>query len=89
MKTITKKYFLCLFILASGLVTSCDNGFEELNTSVDFVSDPNIDFMLPDIELTLMDNTYYTHGDFAAPFVMHVTNRNSFEALTIPGGYHG
>lgn len=89
MKNHTKKYILFLSIVGMSFVTSCDNGFEELNKSVDFVSEPNVDFMLPNIELTMMDNTYYTHGDFVAPFVMHVTNRKSFEALIIPGGYHG
>lgn len=81
-------YSLCLLITMSAL-TSCDKKFTEINTSVDFVSVPNLDYMLPNIELTMLDNTYYCMGDFVAAFVMHVTNRKTFEAITIPGGYHG
>lgn len=82
-------YSLCLMLVTTGTLTSCDKKFQEINTSVDFVSAPNLDYMLPNIELTMLDNTYYCMGDFAAAFVMHVTNRKTFEAITTPGGYHG
>ncbi len=83
------KYYLFLVIGVSGVFSSCDKNFGDINRSVDFVSTPNLDFMLPDIELTILDNTYYCMGDFVAAYVMHVTNRKTFEAITIPGGYQG
>jgi hypothetical protein len=84
-----KSYSIYLLVILMGSFSSCDKGFEDVNKSVDFVSEPNLDYMLPNIELTLLDNTYYTHGDFVAPLVMHVTNRKAYNALIIPGGYHG
>jgi hypothetical protein len=84
-----RKYSVYLLLIVTGLFSSCDKGFIDINKSVDFVSDPNPDFMLPAIELYMSDNTYYTHGDFVAAFVMHVTNRKSYNSLIIPGGYKG
>ena len=72
-----------------GVLASCDKDFDKVNVSEDFVSTPNLDYTLPDIELKMLDNTYYTMGDFVAPFVMQVTNRKSYETLSVPGGYHG
>ena len=80
---------VCILSLFVSALSSCDKGFEETNRSVDFVSEPNLDYLLPDIELTMMDNTYYTNGDFVAPYVMHVANRKAYSALILPGGYHG
>jgi hypothetical protein len=82
-------YHLLTVILMAGFFSSCEKKFAEINTSVDFVSKPNLDYMLPNIELTMLDNTYYCMGDFVGAFVMHVTNRKTFEAITRPGGYHG
>lgn len=89
MKKNIKKYSIYLITLLVATFSSCDKGFEDINRSVDFVSTPNLDYMLPDIELTMLDNTYYTLGDFVAPYVMHVTNRKAYSALILPGGYHG
>ena len=89
MKHKINKYSICLLMLLTGLFGACDKGFEDVNRSVDFVSQPNLDYMLPDIELKKLDNTYYTMGDFVAPLVMHVTNRKTYAAVTTPGGYHG
>ena len=88
MKTAVLKYLLggALFI---GTFASCSKDFAEINTSVDFVSTPNLDYMLPNIQLTMLDNTYYCMGDFVAAYVMHVTNRKTYIAVTTPGGYQG
>lgn len=83
------KYGICTLLLLSGLISACDKDFDKVNVSVDFVSTPNLDYTLPDIELTMLDNTYYTLGDFVAPYVMQVTNRKSYASLIVPGGYHG
>ncbi len=89
MKKKLVKFYFCLFAFLSVTFMSCDKGFEKINTSVDFVSTPNLDYVLPDIELALLDNTYYCMGDFAAAFVVQVTNRKTYAAITTPGGYHG
>ncbi|NCU04679.1 MAG: SusD/RagB family nutrient-binding outer membrane lipoprotein [Chitinophagaceae bacterium] len=89
MKNRLNIFSMCLILIITGTFASCDKRFKEINTSVDFVSTPNLDYMLPNIELTILDNTYYCLGDFAAAYVMHVTNRKSYESVTTPGGYHG
>lgn len=89
MKKKLVRFYICLFGLVSVMATSCDKGFEKINTSVDFVSTPNLEYVLPNIELMMLDNTYYCMGDFAAAFVMHVTNRKTYAAVTTAGGYHG
>lgn len=89
MKRNIKKYSLYLLIIITGMFSSCSKGFEEINKSVDFVSEPNLDFMLPSIELKMLDMTYYTQGDFVAPFVGHVTQGRTYNNLILPGGNHG
>ena len=70
-----------LFLLT--FLFSCDKGFEDTNTSVDFVSSPNVDFELPYVELTMIDRNYYTHGYVVGPFVGHINNRASFPSVTL------
>ena len=89
MRNKIKHYTFGIITLLCVSISSCDKGFEEVNKSVDFVSEANLDYMLPNIELTMLDHTYYTNGDFLAPMVMHVTNRKAYSAIIIPGGYHG
>ncbi|HTE09989.1 MAG TPA: SusD/RagB family nutrient-binding outer membrane lipoprotein [Chitinophagaceae bacterium] len=76
-----------LFIVV--MASSCSKGFQEINKSVDFVSDPNLDFLLPSVELNMLDRTYYTQGDFAAPLVGQVTQGKTYATLIAPGGNHG
>lgn len=82
-------YSFYLMIIISGIFSSCTKGFEDINKSVDFVSDPNLDFMLPSVELKMLDMTYYTQGDFVAPFVGQVTQGRTYNNLILPGGNHG
>ncbi|MBC9932793.1 SusD/RagB family nutrient-binding outer membrane lipoprotein [Chitinophaga qingshengii] len=89
MRNMRKYGAYLLLIIITGMFTACDKNFEDINKSVDFVSDPTPDFMLPAIELYMLDNTYYTQGDFVGAFVMHVTNRKAYSSLTMPGGYQG
>ena len=88
-RTIKKMNLLPVIFLIGGLFSSCDKGFEDINKSVDFVSDPNLDFVLPAVELNMLDRTYYTQGDFIAPIVGHVTQAKTFASLTGIGGNHG
>lgn len=80
---------VCFLLFFLSTFSSCDKGFEKTNRSVDFVSEPNLDYLLPNIQLTMIDNTYYTNGDFLAPLVMQVSNRKAYSSLILPGGYHG
>jgi len=89
MKRNIKNVAVISLMALTGVLSSCDKGFDKVNVSEDFVSTPNPEYQLPDIELKMLDNTYYTLGDFVAPFVMQVTNRKSYETLNVAGGYHG
>jgi hypothetical protein len=82
MKKNFKKYFLVL--LATAAFSSCDKGLQGVNTSVDFVSTPNIDYELPYVELTMADINYYTISRNAAAFVGHVDDNYSYQRLVAP-----
>lgn len=85
-----------LKILTSCLIgilplSGCDDGFEELNKSPDLVESPNLDYMLPTIELTLLDRTYYTNVTYLAQFMYHVSSYGAqFNSYTNTGAgeYH-
>lgn len=85
MKKSFRNYSIYLLILIAGMFASCSKGFEDINKSVDFVSDPNLDFMLPSVELKMLDMTYYTQGDFVAPLVGQVTQGRTYNNLILPG----
>lgn len=89
-----KQTFLRLSVIF-GLIlisfSSCDDKFEELNKSPDLVEEPNLDFLLPTIQLTLLDQAYYTHVTYVSQFVSHVSSYGAqFNSYTNPGagGYH-
>ena len=85
MKKNIKKYYFIVIILIAGMFSSCDKGFEDINKSVDFVSVPNLDFMLPPIQLNMIDRNYYTISAFQAPYVGHVNTTYEFKDLVVPG----
>ena len=78
MTLITRNFILSLLLLASTIFTSCDKGFENINTSVDFVSKPNIDYELPFAELTMLDKNYYSHAYYAGPYCGQINTNVSF-----------
>src|SRR5579875_2003066 len=82
MKKNFKNYIVIL--LATGMIVSCDKGFKDINTSVDFVSTPNIDYELPYVELTMADVNYYTISRNAAAYVSHVDDNYSYQRLVAP-----
>lgn len=43
------------------VVLSCDKKFEEMNKSVDLVTSPTLEYMIPTIQLNLLERSYYTH----------------------------
>jgi len=62
MKNIKSLTVLCgLFAVLSILATSCTKDFQSINTSPNSVIKPTLSLVLPDIELTLLDNAYYTN----------------------------
>ncbi|KAI9433781.1 hypothetical protein F5148DRAFT_1295351 [Russula earlei] len=71
------------------LCASCTKNFQQINQSADFVSTPNIDFELPYVELTMIDNTYYTQGDYVAPLVGQVTQQKTYINRITPGDETG
>jgi hypothetical protein len=77
-----KIQILTLLLVIAGGVTSCDEGFEELNTSVDFVSTPTLDYMLPYVQLTMVDKNYYTQTYYAAAYAGMVNTNVSFPSIT-------
>lgn len=82
MKKAHRNYYIIALLLVAGLFSSCTKGFNEINTSVDFVSTPNLDFELPFVQLTMLDKNYYTHAYYAGPYVGHINTNVSFPSIT-------
>ncbi len=82
MKNRFSKYSLIIVLGASVSFSSCDKGFKELNTSVDFVSAPTLEFLLPYVELTLVDKNYYTQTYYAAAYASQINTNVSFPSIT-------
>lgn len=82
MKKNIKNLNLMLLTLFAVTFSSCDKGFKEINTSVDFVSSPNIDYELPYIELTMLDKNYYTQTYYAAAYASQINTNVTFPAIT-------
>jgi hypothetical protein len=70
-------------LLAMGIFSSCKKGLEGVNTNVDFVSTPNLDYELPYIELTMEDKNYYTICKNVACFASHL-DQTTFQNLILP-----
>lgn len=84
-----KIFVLSLLLMTAGMISSCDKGFEELNKDIDLVTEPNLDYVLPFVELTMNDNTYYTIVDYIAAVSFQVNRRRDFQTLIKPGDtYH-
>ena len=82
MKRNYKKYFLILVVAIAGSFSSCDKGFEDVNTSVDFVSTPTLEYMLPYVQLTMVDKNYYTQTYYAAAYASQINTNVSFPSIT-------
>ncbi len=82
MKNMINKYILIVILVVTGSLTSCDKGFRELNTSVDFVSTPTLDFVLPYVQLTMVDRNYYTQTYYPAAYASMVNTNVSFPSIT-------
>jgi hypothetical protein len=82
MKKYIKNSVLSLLVLITLTLSSCDKGFEAVNTSVDFVSTPTLDFLLPYVELTMVDKNYYTQTYYAAAYAGQVNTNVSFPSIT-------
>ncbi|MBN9299223.1 MAG: SusD/RagB family nutrient-binding outer membrane lipoprotein [Filimonas sp.] len=82
MKLRIKIKCLAALMMAIALFESCSKGFEDINTSVDFVSVPNLDYELPYAELTMLDKNYYTHAYYAGPYSGHINTNVSFPSAT-------
>ncbi len=76
-----KNYILLLLVVILGSSSSCDKGFKEINTSVDFVSTPTLDFLLPYVELTMVDKNYYTQTYYAAAYASQINTNVSFPSI--------
>lgn len=91
MRSIRKNYKVLFipYLLLIGLL-SCDKGFHDINTSVDFVSTPNVDYELPYVELTIENKNYYTPRTIASA-VGQVDAWRSFNQIITeePEAYHG
>jgi hypothetical protein len=82
MKIYIQKIGLLLVLSISIVLSSCNKDFEVINTSVDFVSQPNLDYELPFAELTMLDKNYYTHAYYAGPYCGHINTNVSFPSAT-------
>ena len=70
---------IVIFVLLALTLFSCDKGFEEMNKSEDLVTEPTLDYMIPTIQLTLFERSYYTHYTMIARLTqqMHMSNVES------------
>ena len=82
MKKFFKKYTVLLLIVFAAGFSSCDKGFKEINTSVDFVSNPTLDYLLPYIQLTMVDRNYYTQTYYAGAYAGMINTNVSFPSIT-------
>ena len=72
---------LIVFLAISATLPSCDKGFKEMNTSVDFVSTPTLEFILPYVQLTMVDKNYYTQTYYPAAYASMVNTNKSFPSI--------
>jgi hypothetical protein len=89
--SIIKQIFFSGVVAGTICMTSCDKGFESVNTSPDLVQTPNLNYTLPYIQLSMLDNTYYTNFTYLGQFMGHVSSYGAqFDGLTTQGGgnYH-
>lgn len=82
MKKIITNFILILLIIISANFSSCDKGFKDINTSVDFVSSPTLDFLLPYVELTMVDKNYYTQTYYAGAYASMINTNKDFPGIT-------
>lgn len=65
-------------------ISACSKDFKEINTSPDQVENPTLDYILPNIQLTLSDNAYYTNLTIIGQLMYQVSNNGTnFTTLTI------
>ncbi|HVS96643.1 MAG TPA: SusD/RagB family nutrient-binding outer membrane lipoprotein [Puia sp.] len=70
---------------------SCSKNFQTINTSPDAVTTPTLAFVLPDIELSILDYTYYCNVSILGQVMNQMASYGSnFSTLTIGGSpeYH-
>src|SRR5690554_5488341 len=68
-------FLLSIFSVFFTLV-SCDKEFEEMNKSVDLVTSPTLDYMIPTIQLNLFEKSYYTHYTMIGRLAKHIQGSN-------------
>lgn len=80
-----KKYsFILVILLAAAFLPSCSKNFKEINTSPDAVSEPSLDYVLPDVELLLLDQAYYTSVTVVAQMMGQISSYGAnFNTVTI------
>lgn len=84
MKNILKTSSIAFFtFILVGMLSSCDKGFQDINKSIDFVSEPNLDYQLPFIQLTMEDKNYYTISRVGI-FVSHLYTTSAFSSYIVP-----
>jgi len=71
-------------LMCIALMPGCSKNFEEINKSPDQVQEPTLDFLLPNIQLTLLDNAYYTSVTIISQVMYQISNSGTnFSTLTI------
>jgi len=85
-----KRFIRNVLLLCIGIVTlSCDKGFRELNRSDDLVENPTLDYLLPRIQLTILDLPYYTNLLTLSQYMGHIFNGGfQYTGNEEDGGFH-
>ena len=79
-----KNHYRFLFFAAIISLTSCSKNFDKINTSPDAVTEPSLDYVLPDIELLLLDQAYYTSVTVIAQLMQQISSYGAnYNTITI------
>jgi hypothetical protein len=76
---------LFVIVLPTALfLASCSKGFQDINTSPDAVLTPTLSYVLPDLELTILDYTYYCNVTVVGQIMNQLSSYGAnFSTLTI------
>jgi len=71
-----KGIYILIAATMSIVLVSCDKKFGEMNKSVDLVTSPTLDYMIPTIQLNLFERSYYTHYTMIGRLAKHIQGSN-------------
>ncbi|WP_447951442.1 SusD/RagB family nutrient-binding outer membrane lipoprotein [Chryseobacterium koreense] len=88
MKNFFKQTIMMSFV-GCFMISCNDSRFAELNTSKDLVTAPTLDYVIPTVELTLLERSYYTHYTALGRLSqqIHTPSTNDYKSPSTETGY--